>query len=290
MTSCERSSACDPDLLHLISRIGIFDSGIGGLTIARAIADTFPGIPFVYFGDTAHLPYGEKSPELIRHYASRISHHLLDWGADAIVVACNSASSNALMAVRDAVGPEVPVIDVISPVVQAVTARQEHFKGPRPLRVGVIGTRATIEAEVYQMALANAGVDVVARATPLLASAVEEGFASGRVSEALLEAYLGDGRFDEIDLFIMGCTHYPLIAQQIRAFLPPHAEVLDTPQLVADELRAVCSLEGATSPPSSQAHQFYVSDLTEAFTSGARRFFGEAIALTSQAIWRHGSD
>ena len=98
-------------------KIGIFDSGIGGLTVARAIEDTLPGFSFVYFGDTAHLPYGEKSARLIRHYASRISHHLLDWGSSVVVVACNSASSNALDAVRDSVGPDVPVIDVISPVV-----------------------------------------------------------------------------------------------------------------------------------------------------------------------------
>ena len=99
--------------------IGIFDSGIGGLTVARAIADRLPHVPMVYFGDTAHLPYGDKSPELIRQYAQRISVHLKEKGCQAIVVACNSASSNALEAIQEAVGPEIPVIDVLQPVVQS---------------------------------------------------------------------------------------------------------------------------------------------------------------------------
>ena len=124
--------------------IGIFDSGIGGLTVAKAIADRLSYVPLIYFGDTAHLPYGEKSPELIRHYASRISHHLRDQGCRIMVVACNSVSSNALHAVQDALGPKIPTIDVITPVIQEVIKR---FPGGR---IGVIGTRATIESGRYQ--------------------------------------------------------------------------------------------------------------------------------------------
>lgn len=263
-----------------LAKIGIFDSGIGGLTVARAIEDTLPGFSFVYFGDTAHLPYGEKSPALIRHYASRISHHLCGWGATVIVVACNSASSNALGAVQDAVGPSIPVVDVISPVVNAIAEMQASG---RTLKVGVIGTRATIESGIYQAALAGTGATVSARATPLLASAIEEGFADGKVSEALLEAYLGDGHFDEVDAFILGCTHYPLIADQIRHFLPPQAVLLDTPALVAAAVRGAI---GASDSPAVPERAFYVSDLTPAFDAGARRFFGDAIQLSARSIWR----
>lgn len=266
-------------------KIGIFDSGIGGLTVARAIEDTLPGFSFVYFGDTAHLPYGEKSPQLIRHYASRISHHLLDWGSAIIVVACNSASSNALASVQDAVGPAVPVIDVISPVVLEVEQAQKRFP-ERPIRVGVIGTRATIDSGVYQQALKAVGAQVKSRATPLLASAIEEGFAEGQVSEALLAAYLGDGYFADVDVFVLGCTHYPLIADQIQAYLSPDTRLLDSPALVARAVSGALGAAKATLPEDQESvRAFFVSDLTPAFAAGARRFFGEAVELSERSIW-----
>lgn len=258
--------------------IGVFDSGIGGLTVARAVANRMAGSPLLYFGDTAHLPYGEKSPLLIRHYASRISHHLRDQGCRAIVVACNSASSNALDAVKDAVGPDIPVVDVVQPVVSHLADR---WPGGR---VGVIGTRATIDSGLYQRLLASAGLQVSARATPLLASAIEEGFHQGAVSEALLAAYLGDGAFDEVDALVLGCTHYPLIAGQITNHLPPRVEVVNSPELVADAVAALFPEEATGS--GSAEHRFLVSDLTESFAHGARLFFGESIRLEASDLWR----
>lgn len=260
--------------------IGIFDSGIGGLTVARAVADVLPEYPLVYFGDTAHLPYGEKSPELIRHFSSRISHHLRDEGCRLVVVACNSASSNAFDAVRDALGPRIPVVDVVSPVVEFAAA---HVPGGR---IGVIGTRATIESGVYQRALAAHGLQAVVRATPLLASAIEEGFHTGSVSDALLAAYLGDGIFNEVDAMVLGCTHYPLIADQIRAFLPPGVAVLDTPGIVAARVKeAVSVMPELRGPGPVHARRFLVSDLTASFASGARTFFGREVELEEHRIW-----
>ncbi len=258
--------------------IGVFDSGIGGLTVARAVADRMTGSPLLYFGDTAHLPYGEKSPVLIRHYASRISHHLRDQGCRAIVVACNSASSNALDAVRDAVGPDIPVVDVVEPVV-AHLARQ--WPGGH---IGVIGTRATIESGLYQRLFEAAGLESTARATPLLASAIEEGFHQGAVSEALLEAYLGDGGFDHVDALVLGCTHYPLIADQIAAHLPPHVHVVNSPDLVAEAVAALFPEE--VKADAAAEHRFLVSDWTDSFALGARRFFGESIRLEASELWR----
>lgn len=257
--------------------IGVFDSGIGGLTVARAVANRMNGSPLLYFGDTAHLPYGEKSPLLIRHYASRISHHLLDQGCRAIVVACNSASSNALGAVQDAVGPDVPVIDVVHPVVNHL--KQNWPKG----RIGVIGTRATIDSGWYQKLLGEGGLEVVARATPLLASAIEEGFQQGAVSEALIEAYLGDGVFDKVDALVLGCTHYPLIADQIRSYLPAHVEVVDSPGLIAETVAEVFPEE--VNSRHEAVHRFLVSDWTDAFAHGARMFFGDSIQLEASDLW-----
>ena len=154
--------------------IGIFDSGIGGLTVARAACDLLPNESILYFGDTAHLPYGEKSPELIRKYSTRIALHLLNSGCKAIVVACNSASSNALEQVREVVGENIPVIDMVHPVVESL-----YVSGAVPSlgekKVGLIGTRATISSELYKRAIeslnsaGNGTVELISRATPLLA-------------------------------------------------------------------------------------------------------------------------
>lgn len=263
--------------------IGIFDSGIGGLTVARAIAESLPGNPIVYFGDTAHLPYGEKSADLIRRYASRITEELLVMGCGAIVIACNSASTNALEVVREAAGPEVPVIDVVSPVVQQVASTFQ--KG----RIGIIGTRATIASGWYQQLLEAEGFEVVAKATPLLASAIEEGFHEGRVSSTLVEAYLGGTEFSEIDALILGCTHYPLIAEQIAARLPDGVKIIDSATAVAVSLRDSM----ATGPVAEQQtmtftqadQRFLVSDLTQSFARGAQRFFGDRIELEERKLW-----
>jgi len=263
--------------------IGIFDSGIGGLTVARAIAESLPGNPIVYFGDTAHLPYGEKSADLIRRYASRITEELLAMGCGAIVIACNSASTNALEVVREVAGVNVPVVDVVSPVVHQVASTFE--KG----RIGIIGTRATIDSGWYQRLLEDEGFEVVAKATPLLASAIEEGFHEGRVSTALVEAYLGGPEFSEIEALILGCTHYPLIAEQIAAQLPDGVKIIDSATAVAASLKeSMASSAGAASqtvPSKSATQRFLVSDLTQSFARGAQRFFGDEIELEERKLW-----
>lgn len=266
--------------------IGIFDSGIGGLTVARAVADRIPGSPLVYFGDTAHLPYGNKSPARIRSYAREITRHLCDdRDCSAIVIACNSASANALEEVREAAGPHRPVIDVVQPVVNEVKL---NFKGGR---IGVIGTQATIQSGAYASRLQEVGCTVKERATPLLASAIEAGFHKGTVSDALLESYLGDGYFDDVDAFLLGCTHYPLIADQVRAFLPAHVELIDAPAAVASAVaRAVSEAQG-TAPGTADAvseamRTFMVSDWTASFEAGAQRFFGDDVELVHSKLWK----
>ena len=252
--------------------IGVFDSGIGGLTVARAINDLLPNESILYFGDTAHLPYGEKSPELIRRYSSHITQHLVESGCKAIVVACNSASSNAIEAIVKAAGPKVPVIDMVTPVVRSISA-EDGCKS-----VGLIGTRATISSGLYHETIKqlNSKITLVSRATPLLASAIEEGFFNDSIPGAVLEAYFADNNFDHIDCMILGCTHYPLVREEVQALLSKGVKVIDSPKIIAQELKRVLTENTNSSTPD---HQFQVSDLTDNFKFSAHHFFGSDVNL-----------
>lgn len=266
--------------------IGIFDSGIGGLTVARAACDLLPNESILYFGDTAHLPYGEKSPELIRKYSTRIALHLANSGCKAIVVACNSASSNALKEIRQAVGESMPVIDMVHPVVESLY--RQDAQGPEALgykNVGLIGTRATISSGLYKSAIKGlnssngTSLQLLSRPTPLLASAIEEGFYNNTIPAAVLEAYLDDGYFDKVDSMILGCTHYPLVRKDVMRLLPESVNVIDPPAIVAKALKQKLDDMGLLSDSSQSTNRFQVSDLTENFRLGAQRFFGADIDL-----------
>ena len=258
--------------------IGIFDSGIGGLTVARAIHDLLPDESLLYFGDTSHLPYGEKSPELIQRYSTRIASHLVKSGCKAIVVACNSASSNALQAIISKVGPNIPVIDMVTPVVNALSQNLTHS-----CQVGLIGTRATISSGLYNRCFKelNSDVELVSKATPLLASAIEEGFFNDSIPQAVLDAYFSDDSFKKIDSIILGCTHYPLVKNEVKNLLPKGVNVIDSPLIVAEELKSVLTEMGEQVLGSNKKvkHYFQVSDLTENFKFSARHFFGDDLKL-----------
>ena len=267
--------------------IGIFDSGIGGLTVARAACDLLPNESILYFGDTAHLPYGEKSPELIRKYSIRIALHLVNSGCKAIVVACNSASSNALQQVVDAVGESIPVIDMVHPVVQVICSEDfSESVSDCNKKVGLIGTRATISSGLYKSAVEalnqprGGSVDLISRPTPLLASAIEEGFYNDTIPGAVLEAYLEDGYFSEVDSMILGCTHYPLVRDDVMSMLPKSVEVIDSPKIVALALKSKLeNLRLLNDDTAVSSNRFQVSDLTENFRLGAQRFFSSDIDL-----------
>lgn len=267
--------------------IGIFDSGIGGLTVARAACDLLPNESIFYFGDTAHLPYGEKSPELIRKYSTRIALHLVNSGCKAIVVACNSASSNALSQVVDAVGESIPVIDMVHPVVEAICSEESSESiSDCSKKVGLIGTRATISSGLYKSAVEalnqtrGSSIDLISRPTPLLASAIEEGFYNDTIPGAVLEAYLEDGYFSEVDSMILGCTHYPLVRDEVMSMLPKSVEVIDSPKIVALALKSKLEKLGLLNADSAvSSNRFQVSDLTENFRLGAQRFFSSDIDL-----------
>jgi len=269
--------------LNRSAPIGIFDSGIGGLTVAHAIRKALPHESFVYFGDTAHLPYGDKSPAAIRHYAARITGFLLSHGAKAIVIACNTASAHAYQTVLDICGPQIPVINVIDPVVKSILKR--HQEG----RIGVIGTKGTIASRIYprKIEAANPNLKVASRATPLLASMIEEGYFNNRISETIVHNYLNHNALNNLDALILGCTHYPLIRREVESFYRGKAiDIVDSGECVAEEVKSVLkSRKLAASEGSTASSVFYVSDKTSGFENSTRTFFGEKIKLIESRIW-----
>ena len=184
--------------------IGIFDSGIGGLTVANAIRHRLPNEQLCYFGDTAHLPYGDKSGDAIRYYSLKITKFLLEQQAKMIVIACNSASTAAYEVILDFFPDRALFVNVVDPLVEAVCA-----KGYK--KVGLIATKATVGSGVYQKQLIKTQPDleVVALATPLLVPMIEEGYAHSRISKSIIEDYLSHPGFEDIDALLLACTHYP---------------------------------------------------------------------------------
>ena len=257
--------------------IGMFDSGIGGLTIAKALLERLPRESLRYVGDTAHMPYGDKSPERLKEYATGIAQRLLDQGCKALVVACNSASSNAMEEVRELAGPEVPVIDVVHPVVE--WAAQHHPGG----ELGLIGTRATVQSGLYDELLLARGICVESLATPLLASAIEEGFHNGTISHAVVEAYFADGWAAGKDALVLACTHYPLVMEDIRAQLPQGMAVLDAPSIVSHHVENVLRERGLLASGISPTRRFEVTDWTQSFADGAVHILGQPVELVEVA-------
>ena len=268
--------------------IGIFDSGIGGLTVAHALAQAWPAERLHYFGDTAHMPYGDRSPELVCSWSVRIAEHLVDSGCKAIVVACNSASATATAAVQEAVGPAVPVIDVITPVVAHVAA------GPAR-RVGVIGTRATVGSGVYGRSLTAAmnehpggRGDRTVEEWPTPCSPPDRGgVARPRIDGA---GDFGTWRLPLVEgagVFIPGCTHYPLALSALRQVFGADVDLVDGPTLVAEAVGRRLMEAALLASPSGTTpeHRFAVSDLTPSFADSARRFFGSGIRLERDPLW-----
>lgn len=272
--------------------IGLFDSGVGGLTVARAVAQRLPHRQLLYFGDTAHLPYGDKSPEAIQSYSLAIADYLLARGAVAIVVACNTASAVAYNALRAHVPAHIPIINVIDPVVAAVA--QSFHTQTTPPNVGVIGTRGTIGSGIYPARINAAGVPgtVHALATPLLVPIIEEGLAHSEILRATLHHYLAQPELQGIDTLIPGCTHYPLLTDEIRAFFAERntpITLIDAPTVVAEAVARALERDDSTHTATAQSpespltqhapHRFFVSDYTPTFERIAQQFFGDVVTL-----------
>jgi glutamate racemase len=261
--------------------IGIFDSGIGGLTVANAIQKVLPHETLIYFGDTAHLPYGDKSPDSIKYYAIRICQFLLERNCKMIVIACNTASSMAYETVKDFVGNRIPVINVIDPVVDYVIAGKHK-------KVGVIGTKGTIRSDIYakKIRAKNKNLEVASLATPLLAPMIEEGFFNNKISRSIIGSYLSSRKLSKVDSLILACTHYPLIRHEVEDFYKDKVDIIDTAGVVAAHVKEVLKKNNLLSKKKSPKHHFYVSDFTKSFEDSTRFFFKNKIHLEKVDIWK----
>jgi len=267
---------------HSNQPIGIFDSGIGGLTVANAIVDTLENEHLIYFGDTAHLPYGDKSSDSIKHYSEQITKFLLDKNCKAIVIACNTASSFAYHHIKNLFHNDIPIINVIDPIVDFLLSNQDIGK------VGIIGTKGTIMANKYGEKLqeANKNINVRSLATPLFAPMIEEGFIDCEISKMVIQQYLSDPLLNDIQALVLACTHYPIIKEEIVAFYEQKVEVIDSASVVARYAKKILGTHNLLNTTSDQnEHHFYVSDYTDFFAKTTRRFFKNTIHLEHNNLW-----
>ncbi len=252
--------------------IGIFDSGIGGLTVARAIYDRLPGESTIYFGDTARVPYGPKSPDTVRRYSLEILHWLLGQGVKAVVIACNTSTAHALETLQ-AESP-VPVIGVIEPGARAAAA------GTRGGPVGVIGTAGTIASNAYAKAIRRVKPDarVEQRACPLFVPLVEEGWFDHPAAELIAREYLTPRHAVGVDALVLGCTHYPLLKPLLERVMGPGVRLIDSGQETAAVVAATLEERGMTAPAGDEAfHRFAVSDDEARFLQVGSRFVGDRL-------------
>lgn len=277
-----RKTISENEKQNATNAIGIFDSGIGGLTVANAIQKVLPNESIIYFGDTAHLPYGDKSADSIKYYAIRISQFLLKHNCKMIVIACNTASSLAYETVKDFVGGQVPVINVIDPIVETVAALM-HVK-----KVGVIGTKGTIKSDIYahKLKAKNKKLEVASLATPLLAPMVEEGFFNNKISRTIIASYLASRKLKKIDSLILACTHYPLIKPEIEEYYHNKISIIDSAGVVAEHVKKVLKENNLLSTGKKPKHHFYVSDFTKSFEESTKNFFKTKIHLEEVEMWK----
>ena len=261
--------------------IGIFDSGIGGMTVAKALTDLLPNENMIYFGDTAHLPYGDKSTAAIQAYCIKICNMLMQQDCKLILIACNSASAAAFDLVREYIGTRAKAMNVIDPVVEYI----RECYGDKT--IGLIGTRQTVQSNVYKkkIDLLEKGITLKSLATPLLAPMIEEGFFDNSISISALNQYLSDPDLSDIEALILGCTHYPLLKPEIENYYDGNVEVLDTSEIVANSVRAWLEQQHLVNLAGSGTKDFFVSDYTTSFESSTKIFFGSKIRLQHYPLW-----
>lgn len=253
--------------------LGVFDSGIGGLTVAHAIFERLPAESVVYFGDTARVPYGPKSPETVRRYSGEILQYLLGRGVKMVVVACNTSTAHALDDLRRR--SPVPVIGVIEPGAKAAV------RATTSGRIGVIGTAGTIASGAYERAIKALRPDaaVISQACPLFVPLVEEGWFEHPATELVAREYLEPLRAAGIDVLVLGCTHYPLLKPLLGRVLGPAVRLIDSAEETAAAVaREIDSGGLATADSKHVTHEFVVSDDEPRFRSVGARFLGEKLA------------
>lgn len=256
--------------------IGVFDSGFGGLTVLKELVALSPNADYLYFGDTARLPYGSKSVETVARYAVEATHFLESRGANLLVIACNTATALALDRITAAA--QVPVVGVVEPGAEQATSASQNR------RVVVIGTEATVSSHAYLRALEQRGVQAREKACPLFVPLVEEGWVDHPVTEQVAQIYLkeafADG-FHNADVLVLGCTHYPLIKPLLRRVAPEHVKIVDsahsTASVVAAEIRSLPERAEASPSKSLTGLHFFATDSVEKFRRLGPRFLGRPV-------------
>ena len=248
--------------------IGVFDSGFGGLTVLRELLNLLPGADYLYFGDTARLPYGSKSAETVAKYAISSIRFLEQQGAERLVIACNTATALALDAIRGAT--TLPVIGVVEPGAERAAQLSKAKKA------AVIATEATIASHAYQKALAQRGIAAAEKACPLLVPLVEEGWIDGPVTEQVVHIYLDDvfrNGARDADVLVLGCTHYPLIHPLLRRVVPAGVQIVDSAESTAHAV--ACQITGSSGKTGSL--RCFATDSVEKFQRLGSRFLGRAL-------------
>lgn len=257
-----------------ISRpIGIFDSGLGGISVVRAVMDLLPHEHLIYFGDTARVPYGPKSKDTVVRFAREITHFLIEHDVKMVVVACNTASAVALESLQRQF--DIPIVGVIHPGAQAA------LNYSRKKRIGVIGTMSTIRSEAYSRSVHE--VDprslVLSQACPLLVPLVEEDWPQDEVISQVLQHYLNPFQEAAVDTLILGCTHYPYLKESIQAVMGPEVKLVDSGEETARVVEGILKQKDLISDSAEDPgkHRFYVSDFPQQFQETASRFLGKPL-------------
>jgi glutamate racemase len=262
--------------------IGVFDSGVGGLTVLRALLDELPHEEFIYLGDTARLPYGTKSPATVARYAATAATALAERGLKCLVVACNTASASSLPAMRERLG-DVPIVGVIEPGAQA--ACEASVSG----RIAVIATEGTVNGGAYQKAILRRRSDARIRAiaTQLFVALAEEGLVSGPIALAVARHYLAalaEDPADAPDTLVLGCTHFPMLLDSIRAAVGTRMRIVDSAATTAREVRLRMQAAGLARGAGASAVRFLASDGAERFARVGSRFLARPIAASDVEV------
>ena len=252
--------------------IGLFDSGIGGLTVAKELIKTLPSEDIIYLGDTARVPYGTKSGRTVIAYSHSNTEFLISKGVKLLVVACNTASSVSIPSLREEF--DIPVIGVIDPGARKAVSVTKTGK------IGVIGTPSTINSSAYKKAIENLNpdIEVVSKACPLFVPLADEGWIEGQITESIAREYLDPIKETGIDVLVLGCTHYPLLKYTIQKIMGDQITLVDSAEETASQIKEILVKKDLLNDNGTQSdRKFYLTDVSETFISVAGRFLGEKI-------------
>lgn len=270
VTNASESRLGTPE--HDDGPIGVFDSGIGGLTVVRELMHQLPGEDIVYVGDTARVPYGPKSPDTVRRYSMEIGTYLVEQGVKTVVIACNTATAHALKTLKSELS--VPVVGVVGPGARAAAA------ATRSGRIGIVGTAGTIRSGAYETAIRHLLPDavLVSRACPLFVPLVEEGWVDHEAARMVAFEYLAPMAAASVDTLVLGCTHYPLLKRLIGETVGRHVRLIDSAEETAAEVRCMLADRGMLAAPGRRpTHRFHATDDSSQMLTLGQRFLGDAV-------------